>query len=78
LAKEKLGGSTVLLGNIDQVNLLREGPPKKVYEVTRETVLAGKEGGKYILMTADEVFPDTPIDNLWAMARAGTECGWYN
>jgi hypothetical protein len=78
LVKERLGGTTVLLGNIDQVHLLREGPPQKVYEVTVETVLAGKEGGKYILMTADEVFPDTPIDNLRAMAQAGIEHGWYN
>lgn len=78
LVKQKLGGTTVLLGNIDQVCLLREGSPEQVYEVTRETVLAGKEGGKYILMTADEVFPDTPIDNLRAMAQAGIDHGWYN
>ena len=55
-----------------------KGSPEEVYEVTRETVLAGKEGGKYILMTADEVFPDTPIENLRAMARAGRDHGRYN
>jgi uroporphyrinogen-III decarboxylase len=77
LVKRVLGRTTVLLGNIDQVHLLRQGLPEDVYAVTRQTVLAGKEDGRYILMTADEVFPDTPIDNLRAMARAGRDHGRY-
>ena len=77
LVKKTLGDTVVLIGNIDQVHLLREATPERVYEVTKDTVLAGKKGGRYILMTADEVFPDTPIENLQAMARAGLEHGWY-
>ena len=76
--KETLGDSMVLIGNIDQVHLLREAAPEQVYAVTRDTILAGKEGGGYICMTADEVFPDTPVDNLRAMAQAGLEHGEYN
>lgn len=77
LVKKILGDTVVLIGNIDQVHLLREATPQQVYDVTRETILEGMEGGKYILMTADEVFPDTPLENLQAMARAGLEHGWY-
>jgi len=77
LVKHTLGVDTVLIGNIDQTHLLREATPDEVYRVTRDTVLAGKPGGRFILMTADEVFPDTPPKNLKAMADAGVEYGWY-
>jgi uroporphyrinogen decarboxylase len=76
--KEVLGEDTVLFGNIDQVHLLREGSPNEVAEVVRQTVLAGKEGGRFVLNTADEVFPDTPIANLEAMIRSGLEHGAYS
>lgn len=77
LVKKTLGADTALIGNIDQTHLLRETTPEEVYRVTRDTVLAGKPGGRFILMTADEVFPDTPLENLKAMAEAGIEYGRY-
>lgn len=75
--KAVLGGETVLFGNIDNVHLLREGSPDEVAEVVKQTVLVGKEGGKFVLSTADEVFPDTPIENLEAMVQAALDHGRY-
>jgi uroporphyrinogen-III decarboxylase len=75
--KEVLGGDTVLFGNIDNVHLLREGSPDEVAEAVKQTILVGKEGGKFVLSTADEVFPDTPVENLEAMARAALDHGRY-
>ena len=76
--KQVLGDTTVLLGNIDQVHLLREGTVEDVAEVVKETVLIGKEGGRYILMTSDELYHDTPIESLQILAEVGREYGRYN
>jgi uroporphyrinogen-III decarboxylase len=76
--KRVLGNSTVLLGNIDQVHLLRRGSLEEISQVVRETVLTGKQGGRYILMTADELYHDTPIESLRTMAEAGRAYGRYN
>jgi len=76
--KQVLGDTTVLLGNIDQVHLLREAAPNEIAEVVRETVLAGKEGGRFILMTSDELYHDTPIESLQILAEVGREYGRYN
>jgi len=76
--KQVLGDTTVLLGNIDQVHLLRDGSAEKIAEVVKETVLIGKEGGRYILMTCDELYHSIPIESLHIMAEVGKEYGRYD
>lgn len=76
--KQVLGDATVLLGNIDQVHLLRERSTEAIAEVVKETVKVGKQGGKFILMTSDELYHNTPIESLQTMAEVGIEYGRYN
>jgi hypothetical protein len=76
--KRVLGDSAVILGNIDQVHLLREGTTEQIARVVKETVLTGKAGGGYILMTGDELYHDTPVDSLRTMAEVGRAFGSYS
>jgi hypothetical protein len=76
--KRILGDSAVILGNIDQVHLLREGSTAEIAAVVKETVLTGKVGGGYILMTGDELYHDTPVGSLRVMAEVGVAFGSYN
>jgi uroporphyrinogen decarboxylase len=76
--KQLLGDAMVLLGNIDQVHLLREGTRDEIAQVVKETVLIGKEGGRYVLMTGDELYHDTPMESLQIMAEVGREYGHYD
>ena len=76
--KQVLGDRTVLLGNIDQVHLLREGTVEEIARVVKETVLIGKQGGRFILMTSDELYHDTPIESLQILAEVGREHGYYD
>jgi hypothetical protein len=76
--KQVLGDTTVLLGNIDQVHLLRHSAPREIASVVRETVLAGKQGGRFILMTSDELYHDTPVESLQLMADVARKYGHYH
>ncbi len=75
--KRVLGDSGVVLGNIDQVHLLRKGTTEEIAIVVKKTVLTGKVGGGYILMTGDEMYHDTPVESLQVMAEVGRAFGSY-
>ena len=76
-AKEKSDGKFVIIGNVDQVNVLQKGSINLVREVTKKTVGIGKSGGKYILQTADYLEYGTPIDNVKAYIETGIRYGEY-
>lgn len=76
-AKKISGGTYVIIGNIDQVNVLKNGSNDEVKRVTRETVEIGKEGGKFILQTADYLEYGTPLDNIKAYVESGIRYGAY-
>ena len=76
-AKRRVGKDLVLVGNLDQINLLRVGSRDEIERATRATVEAGKPGGGFVLSTADHLYDETPIDNLrWAI-EAAIEVGAY-
>lgn len=76
-AKRRSGGAYVIIGNVDQVNVLKAGPIDKIKKVTKEAVEAGKTGGKFILQSADFIEYDTDIGNLKAFIETGIEYGRY-
>jgi uroporphyrinogen decarboxylase len=76
-AKRRSKGSFVIIGNVDQVNVLKPGPIEKIKKVTEETVEVGKVGGKFILQSADFLEYDTPLENLEAYVKTGIEYGNY-
>ena len=76
-AKELVNGRYVILGGVDQVNVLQGGTLDQVEEVTRKTVEAGKPGGKFILQSADFLEYGTPIENLEKFVKTGIKYGGY-
>lgn len=76
-AKELSKGKYIILGGVDQVNVLQKGTPEIIKDVTRQTVLTGKPGGKFLLQSADFIEYNTPIENLEAYVKSGIEYGGY-
>ena len=72
-----LGKDYILAGNID-TGLLQSGSIQDVFEEVKRCLRAGmKHPGGYILMPACELPPDTPLQNIEALAQALYECGYY-
>ncbi len=76
-AKSRSKGMFIIVGNVDQINVLKAGPVDKIKKVTKETVEVGKVGGKFILQSADFLEHGTPLKNLEAFIKTGIEYGDY-
>jgi hypothetical protein len=67
---------TTLLGNIDQIDLLRKGRAQDIETAVKETLDTVKPwGGSFILATTDYFNENTPHDNIHALAEAGHKFG---
>ena len=67
---------TTLLGNIDQIHLLRYRTPAEIEAAVKETLQTAKGwGGSFILATTDYFNEDTPHENIHALAEAGRKYG---
>ncbi len=76
-AKRISGGAYTIVGNVDQVNVLKMGTIDDVRRVTKETIEIGKPGGRFILQTADYLEYGTPMDNVRAFVETGLKYGSY-
>ncbi|MBN2023737.1 MAG: hypothetical protein JW809_13200 [Pirellulales bacterium] len=76
-AKEIVAGAYVMVGGVDQVNVLQKGTIDEVKRKTEETITAGKPGGKFILQSADFLEYGTPIENLEAYVETAMEHAAY-
>jgi MtaA/CmuA family methyltransferase len=66
-ARQQMGSSQVLAGNIDPVRVLREGTPESITAALEECFRQAH--GRYIVAAGCEVPRDTPEPNLRAMTR---------
>lgn len=74
---EFIGKHHILAGNINN-GILHKGTPEEVMEETRRCLEEGKRHpGGYILMPACEFPPDTPFENVEALAEALLRDGYY-
>jgi uroporphyrinogen-III decarboxylase len=70
-------GAYVIIGNIDQVNVLQNGTVDEVKRETEQAIKIGKPGGKFILQSADFLEYGTPMDNLEAYVLTAKQfCGY--
>ncbi|MFH0995118.1 MAG: uroporphyrinogen decarboxylase family protein [Pseudomonadota bacterium] len=73
----QIGPQNILAGNI-HTSLLQTGTPDQVRDETARCLQAGmKHPGGFILMPACEFPPDTPLENLEALALTLCEQGYY-
>ncbi len=76
-AKEKSEAKFIIIGNVDQVNILKNGSIDLVKKITEETIKIGKKGGRFILQTADYLEYGTPIKNIEAYVETGIKYSEY-
>jgi uroporphyrinogen decarboxylase len=76
-AKEIVAGAYVILGGIDQVNVLQNGTPEQVKRATAEAIQAGKPGGKFIMQPVDFLEYGTPFENVEAYVQTALEHAAY-
>jgi uroporphyrinogen-III decarboxylase len=70
-------GKYTIIGNIDQVNIMKDGDPDTIKNTVKEAIKAGKPGGRFILQPSDFLEYDTPVENVKAYIEAGKEYGKY-
>lgn len=59
-------GDYVIIGGVDQVNVLQKGTVEQVRQATIATMEAGKRNGPFIIQSADFLEYNTPIENVEA------------
>jgi len=76
-AKEIVNGDYVIIGGVDQVNIIQNGTIDQVKRKTEETIKIGKPGGKFILQSADFLEYGTPIENIEAYVQTALQYADY-
>ena len=76
-AKRIVGGAYAMIGNIDQVNVLKNGTVDQVKRETEQAIKIGKPGGGFILQSADFLEFGTPMENLEAYVDTAKQYGSY-
>ncbi len=57
-------GDYVVIGGVDQVNVLQKGTREQVRKATLETLDSGKKNGPFIIQSADFLEYGTPLENV--------------
>jgi uroporphyrinogen decarboxylase len=63
-AVEIVRGDYVIIGGVDQVNVLQKGTVEQVRQATLDIMEAGKKNGPFIIQSADFLEYGTPIENV--------------
>ncbi len=77
-AKNRVGQDIFLKGNLDSVSVLLQGSEETFVSTIRDTILAGKTGGGYILSSACSVAPMVLPERVERLAQLAEEYGTYS
>ena len=77
-AKEEIGNSVCIEGNVDPTRALLSGRPEDVEREARECIAKAGPGGGFILSSGCEVPLDAPLENVRAMVLAAKKYGRYH
>jgi len=77
VVKEKYGDRMAIKGNVDQVELLRLGPPDKVIEAVKTCIREAGVGGGYICSSSNSIHPGVDVDLYRVMIEAIRRYGKY-
>ncbi len=72
-ARAALGDNVVMVGNFDQVHLLRSGTAEQVRNEAVRILKEVRGDSRFIFSTSDSIIPGTPKENVEALAEAGLE-----
>ncbi len=76
-ARQKLGDTMCLIGNLTPIGVLSTGTPDEVEAKCRQLIQQGGQGGGLILSSSGSVNRKTSMENLEAMLRAAEKFGRY-
>jgi uroporphyrinogen-III decarboxylase len=69
------GRGTTLVGNLDQIDLLRHGTPAEIDAAVKQVIDTVRDRCHFILGTTDYFNENTPRQNIHALAQAGRRYG---
>ncbi len=72
-AREALGDNIVMVGNFDQVSLLKDGPQEEIREEVRKIGAETQGDKRFILSTSDSIVPGTPAENVRVLVESAFE-----
>jgi len=75
--KKKFGKKLSFMGNINTVDLMKNGSPKDVEKACLKALEDAAYDGGFILSTADECVDETPYANIFKMVEVARTCGKY-
>lgn len=70
-------GEYVIIGGVDQVNVLQNGTPELVKKITKETIEVGKKNGPFIIQSADFLEFNTPVEHVEMFVKTALENADY-
>ncbi len=76
-AVEIVNGDYVIIGGVDQVNVIQKGTIDQIKKVTKETIETGKKNGSFIIQNADFLEWGTPEENVKAFVDTALENSRY-
>lgn len=77
-AREVLGDGVVMVGNFDQVHLLKEGTKEEIRREVEKIFEETRGDNRFIFSTSDSIIPGTPKENIEALAEFALECSNKN
>jgi uroporphyrinogen decarboxylase len=77
-AREALGDRVVMVGNFDQVHLLREGTKDDIRREVAKIFQETKGDNMFIFSTSDSILPGTPKENIEALVEFAVDCSNKN
>jgi uroporphyrinogen decarboxylase len=75
--KEKYGQQICILGNVDSSVTLPFGSVEEVEREVKECIGIARSNGGYVLGSDHSLHDGIPMENIWAMIKAGKEWGRY-
>jgi uroporphyrinogen-III decarboxylase len=72
-ARNSLGEQVVMIGNFDQVSLLKDGTPEQIRQEVKNIFTQTSGDKKYIFSTSDSIIPGTPLGNIIALVNAAKQ-----
>jgi len=73
-AREVLGDGVVMVGNFDQVHLLKEGTKEEIRREVEKIFEETRGDNRFIFSTSDSIIPGTPKENIEALVESCIEC----
>ena len=76
--REVLGDGVVIVGNFDQVHLLKEGTKEEIQREVEKIFKQTRGDNRFIFSTSDSIVPGTPKENIEALVEFALECSNKN